>query len=956
MAKKKITKDEVLEILKLYNGSNNYLINIRYIYLNNPNFSLTDSQIEYITSFSETKPKVARKWVELDSYYAKMIADDKLLVKIPEKMWVEKLLAEKEKSYHILGRFFENDNLNLYWIPKDAIVVDKTNKNVVVDYEKYSHRMPFEHQKEAIQKLLENDKFILADDMGLGKGLINSTPIYTPTGVKKICDLSVGDKVIGSNGEPCIVTGVFPQPKQEIYEITFNDHVKIKTDASHLWSVTSASYGKNSKKNVIKKHINLSTKQMYDGGKITIKGHGHNINKNYKVETYYKSPNGNNKWQIPIVKPIEFYNNVELPIDPYLLGLCLGDGYFNKNNTCVIGTHKDDFDELLGSFELKSIGFYRKLKEGRIPFGKILNELELHNTRSHTKFIPDIYKYSSIENRLAILQGLMDTDGHCMLSKNGSFQGTEFSTVSEKLCDDVAEIVHTLGGICRKSSKHGSYTKNGVKVECRIAYRLNIKLSNDMNPFRLNRKADAYNQPKKYSVGRYIKNIEKVGEDYTTCISVDADDKLYVTEHCIVTHNTSSAIVASIEAKPSKTLIICPASLKQNWKREIENYSNKEIYICEGKKYEDSADYVIINYDIIKNFHSLKSKEETIIQKSKFDLVIIDECHYIKSPQASRTKLINDICKDINKIWLLTGTPLTSRPIDYFNLLSLVDSPVSKNWMAYVKRYCAGYQFSVGMNKVWNVNGASNLDELRERTLPLLLRRLKENVLDLPEKIITPIYLRLKSKQYEDVMGEYFEWVKNNPKESKSLSVQFTKLMKVRQIIADEKIKNTIELIENTLEQEKKIIVFSNFTNSLNKIYEHFSKIAVKLDGSSTAKQRQESVDEFQTNDKIKVFVGNIKAAGVGITLTSANVVIFNDLSFVPADHSQAEDRAYRIGQKNSVSVLYPIFENTIEGIIYDMLDRKKKIISTVLGDNLIEGDVSEDILTQILNMKIKSK
>ena len=98
------------------------------------------------------------------------------------------------------------------------------------------------------------------------------------------------------------------------------------------------------------------------------------------------------------------------------------------------------------------------------------------------------------------------------------------------------------------------------------------------------------------------------------------------------------------------------------------------------------------------------------------------------------------------------------------------------------------------------------------------------------------------------------------------------------------------------------------------------------------------------------MFVGNIKAAGVGITLTSGDVVIFNDLSFVPADHSQAEDRAYRIGQKNSVSVLYPIFENTIEGIIYDMLDRKKKIISTVLGDNLIEGDVSEDILTQILN------
>jgi SWI/SNF-related matrix-associated actin-dependent regulator of chromatin subfamily A-like protein 1 len=582
MSKKKVSEDEALLLLKSYSGQNDYLNGLRNMAIGNPNFYLTPSQAEYISLFYETRPKIARKWVDLDIYFANMIADDKLLTSVPKKIWIEKLLAEKEKSYHVLGRFFDNDRLGIYWIPKDGIIVDKTNKNVVVDFDKYSHRKPFKHQEEAIIKLLENDKFILALDMGLGK--------------------------------------------------------------------------------------------------------------------------------------------------------------------------------------------------------------------------------------------------------------------------------------------------------------------------------------------------------------------------------TSAAIIASIETKPSKTLVICPASLKQNWEREIKNYTNKPIYICEGKKYDDSADYVIINYDIIKNFHSLKTKEESIIQKSEFDLVIIDECHMIKNPQASRTKLINDICKDINKIWLLTGTPLTSRPIDYFNLLSLVDSPVARNWMAYVKRYCAGYQFTVGMNKVWNVNGASNLDELRERTSPLLLRLLKENVLDLPEKIITPVYLTLKSKEYENVMGEYFDWVKNNPKESKSLSVQFTKLMKVRQIIADEKIKNTIELIENTLEQERKVIVFSNFTNSLYKIYEHFKKIAVKLDGSSTMKQRQDSVDKFQNEDKIKVFVGNIKAAGVGLTLTSADVVIFNDLSFVPADHSQAEDRAYRIGQKNSVSVLYPIFENTIEGIIYDMLDRKKKIISTVLGDNLIEGDVSEDILTQILN------
>ena len=112
--------------------------------------------------------------------------------------------------------------------------------------------------------------------------------------------------------------------------------------------------------------------------------------------------------------------------------------------------------------------------------------------------------------------------------------------------------------------------------------------------------------------------------------------------------------------------------------------------------------------------------------------------------------------------------------------------------------------------------------------------------------------------------------------------------------------------------------------------------------------QRQYSVDEFQTNDKVKVFVGNLKAAGVGITLTAAEAVIMNDLSFVPSDHAQAEDRAYRYGQKSNVSVFYPIFENTIEGVIYDILSQKKNIFETVMGDNEDKGTILEEILNTI--------
>jgi len=577
-------ESKALTILETYEGANNYLLELKRKSQINKKFYPTRNQAEYIINNHDKQPKVAKKWVILDAYFAQKLADDKLYTEIPEKVWVEKLLAEKDKAFHIWGRVFETEQLHDFWLPKASIIKDNTVKDVVIDYEKYSKRPPLSHQKEAIQKLVENKKFILADDMGLGK--------------------------------------------------------------------------------------------------------------------------------------------------------------------------------------------------------------------------------------------------------------------------------------------------------------------------------------------------------------------------------TTSTIIAALETGAKKILIICPATLKINWKREIENYSDKSVYIAEGKNFDGNNDFVIINYDIIKNFHDDKKKNGSKILDANFDLVVIDEAHYIKNAQAQRTKLINDIVKKIDRIWLLTGTPMTSRPIDYFNLLSLIDSPVAKNWMAYVIRYCSGYQFKVGPRKVWNVMGASNLEELRDRTLGLTLRRLKEDVLDLPDKIITPVYLRLKSKEYEEVMGEYYNWYEKNPDESKSLTVQFTKLTKVRQIIADEKITQTIELAENILEQDKKVIIFCNFTDSLNKICEHFGKLAVKLDGSMSKTERQFSVDQFQENDKVKVFVGNIKAAGVGITLTSAEVVIFNDLSFLPSDMAQSEDRAYRYGQKNNVLVYYPIFENTIEGVIYDIVNAKKQVIATVLGDNLNQADAAEEIMNRINNLR----
>jgi len=416
---------------------------------------------------------------------------------------------------------------------------------------------------------------------------------------------------------------------------------------------------------------------------------------------------------------------------------------------------------------------------------------------------------------------------------------------------------------------------------------------------------------------------------------------------------TTSTIIASLESQSKKILIICPASLKINWQREIEIYSNKKTLIVEGGKWGSTFDFYIINYDIIKNYHTIGEPEigeekNTQISSTNFDLAIVDEAHYISNTTAQRTKLINDILSKIPKVWLLTGTPMTSRPINYFNLLRIVNSNVTLDWSSYVRRYCGGYQFTVNGRKIWNTGGATNLEELRLKTKNTILRRLKTDVLDLPDKIISPVFLTLSSTEYDSGLEEFIQIAQEN-KNKESLSVTINRLMKIRKIISEQKVDYTCEIIDRCLEQGKKVIVFTNFTMALDMLHEKYKKNSVVLDGRMSKEKRQKSVDRFQTEDKIKIFISNIVAGGVGITLTEAEVVIMNDLSFVPAHHSQAEDRAFRYGQKKNVVVYYPIFENTIEKIVYNILQKKKNIIDQVMGDGDFSENFAQSLLKQII-------
>lgn len=430
---------------------------------------------------------------------------------------------------------------------------------------------------------------------------------------------------------------------------------------------------------------------------------------------------------------------------------------------------------------------------------------------------------------------------------------------------------------------------------------------------------------------------------------------------------TYQSIIAALESGAEKILIVCPTSMKITWEREINHFQCFDTAIVkDGKKWEEDK-FTIINYDILKNYHVIPDvdipKDDICWENQKlvmgnFDLIIMDEAHKLKNHKSKRGAIMKDICTNYGdkKVWLLSGTPVANRPMDYYNLLALINSPIVANWKHYVIRYCEGKQITTtrkngSKQKVWLTNGASNLEELALRTKNVYLRRLKTEIGDMPEKNIVPTYHKFNDKQwlmYEELWEEYLIERKKKKKRGEP-DRDLVELGLLRKFVAMEAIPESIDLAEDIIEQENKVIIFTNFTEELMELQKHFGKRCVVHHGTMSDAEKQVSVDRFQKDNKVEVFIGNIISAGVGITLTKATHVIFNSFDWVPGNNEQAEDRAYRIGQKNNVTVYYQLFEDTVSVRMWRTLKQKQNIIDTIMGQKDIDeeeviGNIMEEI------------
>lgn len=422
----------------------------------------------------------------------------------------------------------------------------------------------------------------------------------------------------------------------------------------------------------------------------------------------------------------------------------------------------------------------------------------------------------------------------------------------------------------------------------------------------------------------------------------------------------------------NKVLVVCPAYLKLNWRDEILKWFCRTDcavdIINAGDDYEmktpiEKTWFTIVNYDIIQRFPDLLD--------SMWDAMIVDEAHYVKNEKTKRGKAVHAVTA--RRVFALTGTPMLNRPAELFSLLKLLVPSLFPNKYFYQKRYCDGQDTGWG----FEAKGCSNEAELQQKLrASCMVRRLKTEVLkELPEKQRQTIKLpttneikmvvseeaeiwklheetleQLKERRKQaQITGNDEEWSKAGEQISDTLKIAFQDLAKVRVEMAWLKVPLMIAHTEQLLESgAEKVIVFWHHKEQAKAFAEKVKGICIT--GDTPMEERHEMMKRFQTDPNVRVIVGTIGAMGTGVTLTAASLVVFAELDWRPGILMQAEDRAHRIGQLNSVLCQYMLFDKSVDAKMMTSILIKMENAKKVLDRDC--GEIVKDTTSQIVEKK----
>ena len=392
-------------------------------------------------------------------------------------------------------------------------------------------------------------------------------------------------------------------------------------------------------------------------------------------------------------------------------------------------------------------------------------------------------------------------------------------------------------------------------------------------------------------------------------------------------------IIAAVDIRPP-ALVVCPASLKLNWRDELNRWRPElGVYVVDKPATFDppkDADVIVINYDILYrvDMKALLPWAHT---------VILDESHYCKTLTSKRTKAASTLVRASTYARLLSGTPVVNRPIELFPMLKAIEA-IKMDWRSFGRRYCSGWETPWGS---FDVSGASHLEELYDRLGSYMLRMKKETVMpELPEKTYRLIELDVALPAQEK------KFIRENV-QTNTHAVPFEALSDVIKLNARRKLPMAFEHIDDVLRHEHKLVIFAWHTEIIEEIRARLSAQDIEvrvITGATSTKRRDEAVKAFQNDSRVRVFIGNIDAAGTGLTLTAARYVIFVETTWTPAKIHQAADRCHRIGQRNSVQVDILTIAQSVDAQQLHKIFDKTEIINSLIR----EGEVSmnEDLQT----------
>jgi len=425
----------------------------------------------------------------------------------------------------------------------------------------------------------------------------------------------------------------------------------------------------------------------------------------------------------------------------------------------------------------------------------------------------------------------------------------------------------------------------------------------------------------------------------------------------VVVHNCGKTIqsLAWLYAHPElrPALIVVPACLKLNWERKSHEWLiNPTVQVLYGRQKKDSIwceDIIITNYDLlIMDITKKETLAKFISKNMNIKVMIIDECSYISNPQSQRSKAVKCLSMAVPHIVALSGTPITSRPKQFFPILNALHPNQFPSFFHYAQRYCGPRMTPWG----WDFDGASNMEELHSiLSEAIMIRRKKKDVLkDLPDKLKSVVPIDIDNREEYNAADEnYIEWLKSQGQKSKaeraSRAEVIAKTEGMRQLAVKGKMKSVIAWIEDFLNaSDEKLIVFTYHIWARDKLYETFKNVAVLSDGGTNV---QKAEDVFQNNKETRIFIGNISSSGMGITLTASSNVVFVEYPWTPDLLQQAEDRAHRIGQNNKVTIHYLVAQDTADEDGLNILDKKKVVLSKILDGEDVEN---EDLISVLLN------